>query len=53
MLTELKSEVSKALELCRSEIIKVGGGRLTAPDENSMFTGTLQLSKIKKGYVCM
>ena len=37
--------------IARGEIIKSSGGRLTVPDEDSMFTGTLQLSKIKKGYV--
>ncbi len=35
----------------RGEIIKGGGGRLTVPDENSMLTGMLEISKIKKGYV--
>ena len=37
--------------ITRGEIIKGGGGRLTVPDENSMFTGSLNISKIKKGYV--
>ena len=35
----------------RGEIIKGGGGRLTAPQEDSVFTGTLEISKIKKGYI--
>ena len=37
--------------IARGEIIKGGGGRLTIPDEESMFAGILQISKIKKGYV--
>ena len=37
--------------ISRGEIIKGGGGRLTIPDENSMFTGILSISKIKNGYI--
>ncbi len=37
--------------IVRGEIIKGGGGRLTVPDEDSMFIGILEISKIKKGYV--
>ena len=35
----------------RGEVIKGGGGRLTVPDEDSMYIGTLEISKIKKGYI--
>jgi len=37
--------------ISRGDIIKSGGGRLTVPDENSMFVGTLEISKVKKGCI--
>lgn len=35
----------------RGEIIRGADGRLTIPDKDSMFTGQLEISKAKKGYI--
>ena len=37
--------------IARGQVIKGSRGRLTVPGEDSIFTGTLEISKIKKGFI--